>query len=279
MPNPSQIDRYIIAARLKGYLDKHDDSVALLTEAIDKNPDDVMLRRFRGHRRISIRDYAGAIEDGRHAVALLHTVEDGYELYQHEVEKDIVSLLLGREDEVREQYLPMSRAAGQEDIYSTTFYSAVWYHLGVALYLDGQFVESAEAFEQAFAVSIHAEALVASLDWLYMIHRRLGNAEQAADALDRFNKLKEVDESDPGYTERMRLYAGERTPEQLITVADERELVNVTQLYGVGNWLRYNDRRDEANKVFQRVLDSGARHAFAYLAAEAELSDTALARI
>ncbi|GAA1324310.1 hypothetical protein GCM10020360_14960 [Nonlabens tegetincola] len=279
MPIPSENDRYVLAARLKGYLDKHDEAVELLTEALERDPDNPILRRYRAHRRISIRDFHGAIEDSRHALAHLETVEDGYELYQHEVEKDIVNLVLGRDELVREQFLPKSEARGRETIYSTTFYSAVYYHFGVALYLNGELQEAAENFERAFEVSEHAEALVASLDWLYMIHRRLGDEKEAHAVLARFAQLSEVDESDPGYTERMRLYAGERTPEDLIGVSDSRELVNVTQLYGVGNWLHYNGRPAEAKAVFERVLDSEAKFAFAYMAAEAELSDSALARI
>lgn len=279
MPVPSEIDRYIIAARLKGYLDEHDQAVALLTDAIERHPDDARLHRFRGHRRISIRDLDGAVEDLRRAAELLDTLEDGYELYQHEVEKDITSLLLDRDDEVRPQFLPMSEAQGEERIYSTTFRAAVWYHLGVALYLRGELEECLSAFESSFDVSHHAEGWVASLDWMYMALRRLGRDEEAAGILDRFRALSEVDESDPGYTERMRLYAGERTPEQLIGGEAERALVTATQLYGVGNWLLYNGRRDEAQEVFGRVIDTGARYAFAYIAAEAELAQTALARI
>ncbi|MGB4138147.1 MAG: tetratricopeptide repeat protein [Microbacterium sp.] len=279
MPVPSEIDRYIIAARLKGYLDEHDESVALLTEAIEKHPDDVRLRRFRGHRRISIRDFDGAVDDFRRAVQGLESIEDGYELYQHEVEKDVTSLLLDRDEEVRAQFLPMSAADGAESIYSTTFRAAVWYHLGVALYLRGDVEECLEVFERSFQESHHAEGWVASLDWLYMALRRLGRTDEADDVLERFRRLTEVDESDPGYTERMRLYAGERTPEQIIGVDSSRSLVNATQLYGVGNWLLYNGRRDEAHDVFRQVLDTQARYAFAYIAAEAELADTALAGV
>lgn len=272
-------DRFIIAARMKGYLDKHDESVAILTDGLAEHPDDDRLLRFRGHRRISIRDLDGAIEDLTRASEMLGGREDGYELYQPEVEKDAMSIILDRLDDVRPQHLPLSEAHGQEAIYSSTFHTSVWYHLGVALYLRGDLDACIPVFAKAHETAIHAEGLVASLDWQYMALRRLGRDDEAAGILDQFRALSERDDSDPGYTERMRMYAGERTADDLLDAANSAKLVSATQLYGVGNWLLYNGETAKAKEVFRRVLDTGARYAFAYIAAEAELADTPLAAV
>lgn len=269
VPVPSLAERYIIAARLKGYLDKHDESVSLLTEALTNDPNNVFLLRFRGHRRISIRDYHGAVQDLKRAAGLLGTVEDGYELYQLEVEKDAVSLLLNRAEEVREQHLPLSRVADGGSIYMSSLHTAVWYHLGVALYLQDKLVESLEPFQKAYESAFHPEGLIASLDWQYMIYKRLGEHDKADHVLEEYNSLKFSEEySDPGYTNRMELYVGKLQAEDLLGRDGDDTLMIATHGYGVGNWYLYNGERKKAVDTFRKVLDSGAPHAFGYMAAE-----------
>jgi tetratricopeptide (TPR) repeat protein len=268
--------RYIIAARLKGYLNKHEESVALLTEALELEPNSPRLLRFRGHRRISIGDYAGAIEDLRAAADGLAGVEEEYEMYQPEVEKDVVSLILGRPEQVRPQHLTETEAAADPQAlerYHTTLHTSVWYHLGVAQYLDGDLAGCLTSFREAERSARHQEGLVASQDWQYMALRRLGRKDEAEEVLDRFRKIALVDEDHlVGYEGRMRLYTGEITPEQLWAMCDGNSLKTVTQGYGLGNWHYYNGDVDAAREVFDGVLATGVTHAFAYLAVKAEYS-------
>lgn len=266
--------RYIIAARLKGYLNKHAESVALLTEALEQEPGDVRLLRFRGHRRISIQDYAGAIADLREAAGRLDGVEDEYELYQHEVEKDVVNLILDNDDAVRPQHLTDTMAAADPDAvgrYNTTLHTSVWYHLGVAQYLDGDLEGCLPSFRNAERSSRHQEGTVASQDWQYMALRRLGRTAEAQEVLDRFRAIDlERDEHMVGYEGRMRLYTGQITTDELWAMCDGSDLKTVTQGYGLGNWHYYNGELDKAREVFDGVLRTGVTHAFAYLAVKAE---------
>jgi len=266
--------RYVIAARLKGYLNKHAEAVALLTEALELEPGSPRLLRFRGHRRISISDYAGAIEDLRAAADQLDGVEDEYEMYQPEVEKDVVSLILGRPEQVRPQHLTDSMAAadpGALSRYNTTLHTSVWYHLGVAQYLSGDFEGCLPSFRAAERSARHQEGLVAAQDWQYMALRRLGRPAEAEEVLDRFRAITLVEEDHlVGYEGRMRLYTGEITPEQLWAMCDGDGLRTVTQGYGLGNWHYYNGDVDKAREVFDSVLRTGVTHAFAYLAVKAE---------
>lgn len=265
--------RYIIAARLKGYLNKHAESVALLTEALEQEPGDVRLLRFRGHRRISVRDYRGAIEDLTQAAAKLDTVEDEYEMYQPEVEKDVVSLILGKPEDVRPQHL---RDADAETLkrYNTTLHTSVWYHLGVARYLDGDFEGCLDSFRNAEKSSKHQEGTVASQDWQYMALRRLGRDAEAGQVLDRFRQIALVDEPHlVGYEGRMRLYTGEITPDELWAMCDGNDLKTVTQGYGLGNWHYHNGDTAKAREVFDGVLKTNVTHAFAYLAVVSEYAN------
>ncbi|MFC4555628.1 tetratricopeptide repeat protein [Georgenia faecalis] len=274
MPTPARLDRYIIAARLKGYLGKHEDAVALLSEALTEDPGNTRLLRFRGHRRISVRDFEGAIADLREAVATLPDVEDEYELYQRDVEPDAMRLIIG--DAVERDHHPKVAAiqgTPEAEQYMTTLHTAVWYHLAVALYVSGRLTEALDAFSHAYRTALHYEGKVASLDWSYMILRRLGRDEEAAEILGRFSGLvEEFDAQGVGYHERLQLYTGEIAPEELATRISDNPLLVATVGYGLGNWYLYNGRPDEAHAAFQRVLDTGATHAFAYIAVEAELA-------
>jgi len=42
-------------------------------------------------------------------------------------------------------------------------------------------------------------------------------------------------------------------------------------LYGVGNWYLYNDRRQDAVKIFQEMLAGNQWTSFGYIAAEADM--------
>jgi len=266
--------RYIIAARLKGYLNKHAEAVALLTEALELKPNDPRLLRFRGHRRISVKDYAGAIADLRTAAEQLDGVEDEYEMYQPEVEKDVVALILGRPETVRPQHLTDTMAAADPDAlgrYNTTLHTSVWYHLGVAQYLDGDLEGCLPSFRAAETSARHQEGLVASQDWQYMALRRLGRDAEAEEVLDRFRAIDLVEQDHlVGYEGRMRLYTGDITPEQMWAMCDGDDLKTVTQGYGLGNWHYYNGDVDRAREVFDNVLRTGVTHAFAYLAVTSE---------
>ncbi|MEV6693532.1 tetratricopeptide repeat protein [Micromonospora sp. NPDC051196] len=269
-------DRYIIAARLKGYLNKPTEAVALLTEALEQEPGSARLLRFRGHRRISLGDYAGAIEDLRAAADQLGDVEDEYEMYQVEVEKDVVSLILGRPEDVRPQHLTDTMAAQNPQVldrYMTTLHTSVWYHLGVAQYLSGDFEGCLPSFREAERCSRHQEGTVASQDWQYMALRRLGRPDEAEQVLDRFRKIELIEEDHlVGYEGRMQLYTGQITPDELWAMCDGNALRTVTQGYGLGNWYYYNGDIDAARKVFDEVLNTNARYGFAYLAVQAEYS-------
>ncbi|MER7167531.1 tetratricopeptide repeat protein [Micromonospora sp. NPDC000207] len=274
MTSVSLTERYIIAARLKGYLNKHAESVALLTEALEQDPGSARLLRFRGHRRISIGDYTGAVEDLRAAADQLDKVEDEYEMYQVEVEKDVVSLILGRPEQVRPQHLSEAMAAQDPaalDRYLTTLHTSVWYHLGVAQYLLGDFEGCLPSFREAERASRHQEGTVASQDWQYMALRRLGRPAEADEVLDRFRTIELVEEDHlVGYEGRMQLYTGQISSDQLWAMCEGDGLRTVTQGYGLGNWHYYNGEIDKAREVFDGVLATNVKHAFAYLAVKAE---------
>lgn len=274
MPTPSAQDRAVIAARLKGYLNKHEDSVAILTTALETSPDDIRLLRWRGHRSISIRDFEGAITDLTRAAELLPQTPDEYELYQKDVEPDAIRLVLG-EDDIQPHHPLVSELHGTPAAapYMSSLHTAVWYHLGVAQYLDGRLSDSVVSFARAYDSALHYEGKVAALDWQYMILRRLGRDDEAAGLLDTFATLAdEWDEAGVGYDQRMRLYRGELDPAEIRATLSDNPLVLTTLGYGLGNWYHFNGDVETAHQIYRELLDTGARYAFAYMAAESDLA-------
>lgn len=274
MPELASKDRYIIAARVEGYIGNHQGAVDLLTEALDAEPGDPRLLRFRGHRRISIRDLDGAIEDLEAAAAQIDQIEDEYELYQKDVEPDGMRLIVGKEA-LHDHHPKVADVQGTPDAdkYMTNLHASIWYHLGVAQYLSGQFEAALPSFAKTYAVAMHYESKVASLDWQYMLNRRLGRPDDAAPLLDEFATLAdEYDEQGVGYDERMRLYSGELSPDEMRTRLGDNPMLLATAGYGLGNWHLYNGDPDTADTVFRDVLNTGAKYAFGYMAAEADLA-------
>jgi hypothetical protein len=53
----------------------------------------------------------------------------------------------------------------------------------------------------------------------------------------------------------------------------EMSVTDATGAYGVGNWHLYNGRREDAERVFRRILAGGQWGAFGYIAAEKEIAN------
>lgn len=271
----TQSDRYIYAGRLLNYLERYQDAVALFSEGIEQDPTDARLFRHRGHRYITVRDFPAAVADLRRAAELVKGQPDEHEYFQPETQEDILHILLGREERVRPQHLPVNAETIEQNKgrYKSTLHASIYYHLAIAHYLQAQFEEALDAFREADAVSVDDDMRVANADWIYMTLRRLGREAEAADVIAPFDvDSVQVNPNEDFYLQRLRLYKGGLEPEALLGRYADHPLAFATQGYGVGNWYLYSGQRDKAEQVFRQVIDQGGRGAFGYLAAEADLA-------
>jgi tetratricopeptide (TPR) repeat protein len=158
-----------------------------------------------------------------------------------------------------------------QNVPTSTSHFNVYYHLGLAHYLKGEFEPALAAYRECLKYSQGSDdRLVATSDWLYMTLRRLGRAEEAARVLQPITKDLKVIENH-SYWHRLLLYKGEKTAEELLGPRDDGvELA--TYGYGVGNWYLYNGQREKALEVFRRVVAGPQWAAFGFIAAEAELA-------
>lgn len=240
---PADADSIIWLGRRTAYLGRYRDAIAIFTEGIAKHPGDARMYRHRGHRYISVRKLDEAVADLTRAA----------------------ELIAGQPDVIEPDGIPNAR-----NIPTSTLQSNIWYHLGLAHYLKGDFDKALAAYREAMRVSGNPDMLVATSHWLYMTLRRLGRAAEAEVVLTPISRDMEIIEND-AYHRLLLLYKGELSPDSLAPSGTDA-LNDATVGYGLGNWHLYNGRREEAMGVFRRVLRGGNWPAFGYIAAEAEVA-------
>lgn len=145
----------------------------------------------------------------------------------------------------------------------------IWYHLGLAHYLKGDFKKAAGAYERCRAVAEKDDSLIAVSDWLYMTYRRLEKDYEAAQVLERITLNMKVEEN-KSYYDRLLMYKGIKKESEIVhDKLTDLELATVG--YGVGNWYLYNGDIIKARALFQKITDGKYWPAFGFIAAETEL--------
>jgi dipeptidyl aminopeptidase/acylaminoacyl peptidase len=244
---PDDADAIIWLGRRQAYLGRFRDAVATFTRGIEKHPEDIRLYRHRGHRYITLREFDKAIADLRRAADLIES--------RH----------------IPEQPEPDGAPSGPGLLPTSSTHFNVYYHLGLAHYLKGEFDQALAAYRECMKYSTASDdRRVATSDWLYMTLRRLGRNDEAAEVLRPITKdLKVADNQ--SYFNRLLMYKGEKSPEELLGPRqDGVELA--TYGYGVGNWYLVNGDKPRAVEVFRKVVAGPQWPAFGFIAAEADLA-------
>ena len=242
--NPESADALIWVGRRQAYLWQYQDAINTFTQGIEKFPEDARFYRHRGHRYVTVRNFDAAIADFEKAAALF----------------------AGQPDEVEPDGAP-----NPQNIPRSTLQFNVWYHLGLAYYLKGDFESALRAYEECLQVSENDDSIVATADWYWMSLMRLGRTEEATALLDMINPEMDIIEND-SYLRRMLMYKGLESPDSLLNATTADDLSIATQGYGVGNWYLVNGDTQMAQQIFERVLAGRSWSAFGYIAAEAELA-------
>ncbi len=124
------------------------------------------------------------------------------------------------------------------------------------------------AFQKCLNASKNDDMQVATRHWLYMIHRRLGNSQKAADLLAPINKDMHIIEN-RAYQQLLLFYKGTLAEDKLIG-ADAVGSSEAVQ-YGIANWYHYNGNVEKATTLYQDLLQHGNWAGFGYIAAEGDL--------
>ena len=201
------------------------------------------LLRHRGHRYISIREFDKAIAD-------LATAEE---------------LIQGQENSLEDDGMPNA-----EGIRLTSKHGNIYYHLGLAYYLKGDYQSALNTYKQCLALSQNNDGLVSATHWIVLSLKALGQEEEIADYLEPINEELEVIEN-ASYLNACLFYKGDKTLEELFNPDAEVNSSNSALKYGLARWLLLNDQLDSGMKVLENILDGSDWASFGYIAAEADI--------
>jgi tetratricopeptide (TPR) repeat protein len=244
---PDNPDSIIGLGRRLAYLGHYRDAIEVYSRGLEHHPEDARLYRHRGHRYITTRELDRAVADFERAA----------------------QLVAGQPDRVEPDGLPNARG-----IPTSTLQTNIWYHLGLAHYLLGDFEAAAAAYRECLELSANPDMAVATSYWYYMTLRRLGRFDEAQALLTVINPDMDIIEN-LAYQQLLLMYKGEIDAVAMLEGARSADAIgNATIGYGVGNWHHYNGRETQANQVFHAVLSGPQWAAFGYIAAEAEVART-----
>ena len=241
--DPNHADNIIWLGRRVAYTGDYRGAIEVFSEGIEKHPTDARMYRHRGHRYISVREFDRAIRDFERAAVLIAKTED-------KLEPDGAPNPAG---------IPVS-----------TLHSNIWYHLGLAHYLNGDLDLALHVYEMYRPAIPNDDMLVAFTHWHYMSLRLLGREDEARAILEPIHEHLNVIESMP-YHQLCLLYKGENETGTVlgsnITAAG-----GDSAMYGISNWHYYSGRYDEARVGFEEIIKKSGWASFGRIAAESDLS-------
>lgn len=240
--NTIDVEALIWYGRRTAYLGRYNEAIAIYSEGIKKHPQEPRLYRHRGHRYISIRKFKEAISD----------LEKAGQLIQ------------GTTNEIEPDGMPNA-----QNIPVSTLHGNIWYHLGLAYYLEHDYEKAYDAYLKCRESGNLPDNIVSSTHWLYMIQRRLGNTELANKMLEPISGEMDVIENQ-SYHDLCKVYKG-IIPVDSLVHTETGSPSNDAVAYGIANWYFYNDEKQKAEAIMTDLIESPAWSSFGYIAAESDL--------
>ncbi|MDX5338755.1 MAG: hypothetical protein LPK25_07000 [Cyclobacteriaceae bacterium] len=238
--NPEDVETLIWYGRRTAYLGQYKQAIQIFSEGIEKFPKEAKLYRHRGHRYISIREFDKAIAD----------LEKAAELIQ------------GSPNEIEPDGMPNA-----QNIPVSSLHGNIYYHLGLAYYLVGDYPKAYDAYLKCRDSGSHYDNIVSSTHWLYMIQQRLGNPSKADSLLAPIHADSTVIENQ-SYADLCRLYKGWIPVDSLIQQGPGGNPSNDAVRYGVANWYLYHQDTAKAKEMMEGLLETNSYASFGYIAAE-----------
>jgi tetratricopeptide (TPR) repeat protein len=240
---PTDAEAIIWVGRRLGYLWRYNDAITMFTKGIALYPDNPKFYRHRGHRYLSVRQFAKAQADFEKAAQLIR----------------------GKPDEIEPDGAP--NPAGKP---RSTLQFNIWYHLALSHYLQGDYARAYDAWLECMKVSNNDDSIVATSDWMWMTLMRLTRKAEAAKVLERITPKMDILEN-TAYHRRLLMYKGLEKPEALLDTTTPDPTQIATQGYGVANYYFVTGNTAKAREVFEKIVAGAGWNAFGFIAAEADL--------
>lgn len=238
--------------RRQAYLGQYREAIDTFSNGLAILPESYRLLRHRGHRFITVREFDKAIADLTRAAELVQELDD-------EVEPD------GQPNAL--------------NIPTSTTNTNIYYHLGLAHYLKGDWREAAAAYQTCIDLAANDDMRVAATYWLYLSLMRVGDTAGAKLLLTTIDPDMEIIEN-TSYLQLLLVYQGSLDSRALRPApgaANDATIDIATIGYGLGMRDVFAGRSAEAERQFREVLADSNWAAFGHIAAEAELARSARA--
>jgi len=244
--DPGNARKIIRYGRRTASLGDYQKAIAIFNEGIEKHPGDARMYLHRGHFYIIVRRFEKATTDLEKAADLMK----GNEIYNAEHEKPLKT---------------QKNSGPSVDI-------NIWYYLGLAYYLKGDFESAARNFRNCLEASPDDEMQIASSYWLYMALRRAGKDDIAGKILEPVRENMEI-RKNKNYFKLLLVFKGNFDEKSLLSISNtSTHIENAAIGYGIGNWHYINGRERKAYRLWNNVYSGNSRTAFGYIASEMELA-------
>lgn len=248
--HPEDLETLIWYGRFAAYNGNYREAVAIFTKGLEEHEEKARLLRHRGHRYITLREFGKAIDDLSQAAKLIQ----------------------GKANKIEEDGMP-----NEQNIPVSTLHGNIYYHLGLAYYLDRQLLKALDAFKKGLSVAQNADNIVACTHWIYMIQNRLGRPEAAKNYLRPITKDMPVIENHV-YHKACLFYKGEIPYEEVYNPDAPGTPTNSALAYALGNWIWYTGNPRKAKEVFEKIVAGSDWASFGYIAAETDLAKPFVSR-
>ncbi len=128
----------------------------------------------------------------------------------------------------------------------------LYYHLALALYMKGEFAKAADAYVGCVRTAQNAENRMSCQAWQYLALERAGRKDEAKALLDGFTP--EPAGAASAYVDRLLLFKGVKTEEEVAAAMAKDGLQQATVGYGLGMWHLLNGREQKAREYFEKAL-------------------------
>lgn len=237
--DPTQLIWY---GRLLGAASRFKEAVAVFEDGAKRFPENPRIHRFLGHRYITLRRFDDAIPALERAATLAQPLPDELE--------------------------PATKPGGAE---LESMKHAIYYHLGLAHFLKGDFAAAESAYRLCLEHSNNADSRCSVSHWLWMALSRQAKKTEADAILTAIPPELEVVEYH-AYRNLIRLYRGELDGESHLATLDADGVDFASFGFGLANGHLVNGRTERARELFERIAKCRTWAAFGCIASEVEVA-------
>lgn len=219
-------------------------AIKVYNDGLSHSPDSYKLLRYRAHRQLSIRKVNEAIDDLHKALTYLNNT-----------------------DSVELEYQPDGTVSGSYEYW-------IYYHLGLANLLNGNYDEAISAYKNCILTSVTGVNKAGATYWLYNSFQKAGEVQNAEELINNF-VFDEGTDMMHSYSVRILMLQGKKAPEELLDMeakqnAQEWGKKEVSVAYEVANWYIRHNQVEKGMAIHRKTLQSPHWSAWTYLVTEKE---------